>query len=50
MSLSRGEINLRRLLTKCELMAKGNQRDDSRFPRYVESLEEMVKNLLGHSR
>lgn len=45
MSLSRTEINLRRLLTKCELMTKGSQ-NDSRFPKYIESLEGMVKELL----
>ncbi|KAF5291370.1 hypothetical protein FQA39_LY03521 [Lamprigera yunnana] len=45
MGLSKSEINLRRLLGKCELMIKSNQRTDDRFPQYIHSLEEMWKSL-----
>ncbi|KAJ3649927.1 hypothetical protein Zmor_021643 [Zophobas morio] len=48
MGLSRQEVNLRRLLAKCELMCKSKQKDDERMPKYVESLEDMyyeVKKL-----
>lgn len=45
MGLSRTEINLRRLLSKCELLIKSKQKDDERFPQYIESLEEMWKTL-----
>ncbi|KAJ8962690.1 hypothetical protein NQ318_001087 [Aromia moschata] len=44
MELSRQEINLRRLLAKCELMCKANKEDD-RFPKYVESLEDMLQEV-----
>ncbi|KRT86249.1 hypothetical protein AMK59_78, partial [Oryctes borbonicus] len=43
--LSRQEVNLRRLLAKCELLIKNNQKDDERFPKYISSLEEMVKEI-----
>jgi len=45
MGLSRTEINLRRLLSKCELLIKSKQKDDERFPQYIESLEGMLKIL-----
>lgn len=44
MGLSRQEINLRRLLAKCELMCK-NQKDDERFEKYIETLEDMVQEI-----
>lgn len=45
MGLSRQEVNLRRLLAKCELMMKNNKKDDERFPKYVNSLEEILKEV-----
>lgn len=45
MGLSRLEVNLRRLLAKCELMIKNKQLEDERFPKYVESLSNMVFEL-----
>lgn len=45
MGLSRIEINFRRLLNKCELMVKTKQKDDDRFPKYVESLDRLLKEL-----
>ncbi|KAK4884734.1 hypothetical protein RN001_001005 [Aquatica leii] len=45
MGLTKAEINLRRLLGKCELMIKSKQRNDERFPTYIQSLEEMWKSL-----
>ncbi|XP_023024644.2 vesicle transport protein Use1 [Leptinotarsa decemlineata] len=51
MHLSRQEINLRRLLAKCELMCKSRKEDD-RIEKYVETLEDMlqeVKNLTESS-
>ncbi|KAJ8929930.1 hypothetical protein NQ314_017339 [Rhamnusium bicolor] len=44
MGLSRQEVNLRRLLAKCELMCK-NQKDDDRFEKYVETLEDMLQEV-----
>lgn len=49
MGLSRHEINLRRLLAKCELMCK-NQKDDERFEKYIETLENMVQDIKKGSR
>ncbi|XP_066143127.1 vesicle transport protein USE1 [Euwallacea fornicatus] len=46
--LSRQEINLRRLLAKCELMCK-NQKDDERFEKYVNTLEDMLQEVKKHS-
>ncbi|XP_045465177.1 vesicle transport protein USE1 [Harmonia axyridis] len=49
--LSRPEINLRRLLTKCEVLTKINKNDE-KFPKYISSLEEMlleVKKLIEPS-
>ncbi|GJQ66285.1 putative membrane fusion protein Use1 [Trypoxylus dichotomus] len=45
MGLSRQEVNLRRLLAKCELLVKNNQKDDERFPKYLNSLEDMIKEI-----
>lgn len=45
MGLSRQEVNLRRLLAKCELMLKSNQQDE-RFPKYLNSLEEMLREVI----
>lgn len=45
MELSRQEVNLRRLLAKCELLIKNNQKGDDRFPKYLSSLEQMVKEI-----
>lgn len=45
MSLSRHEVNLRRLLAKCELMIKSNQKDDERFPKYIKSLEDILNEI-----
>lgn len=45
MGLSRLEVNLRRLLVKCELMVKNNQKDDQRFPKYIVSLTDMLTSL-----
>ncbi|XP_050294492.1 vesicle transport protein USE1 [Anthonomus grandis grandis] len=44
MGLSRQEINLRRLLAKCELLSK-NQKEDERFEKYISTLEEMVQEV-----
>lgn len=45
MGLSRMEINFRRLLNKCEVMLKTKQKNDDRLPQYVESLDNMLKDL-----
>lgn len=45
MGLSRHEVNLRRLLVKCELMIKNKQHYDERFPKYVTSLCDMLQEL-----
>lgn len=45
MNLSRQEVNLRRLLAKCELMIKNKQKSDERFPKYLASLEDMLKEV-----
>ncbi|CAH0551489.1 unnamed protein product [Brassicogethes aeneus] len=45
MGLSRQEVNLRRLLAKCELMVKNNQKEDERFGKYVNSLEDMLQEV-----
>ncbi|KAK9680471.1 Membrane fusion protein Use1 [Popillia japonica] len=49
MGLSRQEVNLRRLLAKCELLIKNNQKEDERFPKYINSLEEMIKEIKSQS-
>lgn len=45
MDLSRQEVNLRRLLAKCELLIKNNQKGDERFPKYIKSLQQMVTEI-----
>lgn len=44
MGLSRQEVNLRRLLAKCELMCK-TQKEDERMEKYVETLEDMLQEV-----
>lgn len=51
MGLSRQEVNLRRLLAKCEIMCKTKKEDD-KMEKYIETLEDMlqeVKNLTNSS-
>lgn len=45
MGLTRLEVNLRRLLVKCELLLKNKEHDDFRFPKYIASLDDMLKEL-----
>ena len=44
MKLTRHEVNLRRLLAKCELLIKNNS-GDARLERYVKSMEIMLQEL-----
>uniref|UniRef100_A0A6P7GP90 Vesicle transport protein USE1 n=1 Tax=Diabrotica virgifera virgifera TaxID=50390 RepID=A0A6P7GP90_DIAVI len=44
MGLSRQEVNLRRLLAKCELMCKTKKEDD-KIEKYVETLEDMLQEV-----
>lgn len=44
MGLSRQEVNLRRLLAKCELMCK-TQKEDDRMEKYIETLEDMLQDV-----
>lgn len=44
MGLSRQEVNLRRLLAKCELMYKTKKEDD-RMEKYIETLEDMLQEV-----
>ncbi|KAJ8977303.1 hypothetical protein NQ317_009321 [Molorchus minor] len=44
MGLSRQEINLRRLLERCEHMCKSNK-DKEHFPKYVNTLEGMLQEV-----
>ncbi|KAJ8924330.1 hypothetical protein NQ315_007126 [Exocentrus adspersus] len=44
MALSRQEVNLRRLLAKCELMCK-NKKEDERFEKYIDTLEDMLQEV-----
>ncbi|VEN56555.1 unnamed protein product [Callosobruchus maculatus] len=44
MGLSRQEVNLRRLLAKCELMSK-NRKEDDKIEKYVETLEDMFHEV-----
>lgn len=46
MGLSRQEVNLRRLLAKCELMVKEEQSDKEKFNKYIKSAEGMLKELV----
>lgn len=43
--MSRLEINVRRLLTRCELMAKDDQQTDWRLEKYILALDDLVKEL-----
>lgn len=43
MGLSRLEVNLRRLLVKCELLLKNKEQKD--FPKYLSSLDDMLRDL-----
>lgn len=46
MALSRQEVNLRRLLAKCELMYKNKQqKNDEKFPQYIETLDRMFEEV-----
>lgn len=45
MSLSRQEVNLRRLLAKCELMCKSKEKYVEKFPQYIETLDNMLEEL-----
>ncbi|CAG9821375.1 unnamed protein product [Phaedon cochleariae] len=44
MGLSRQEVNLRRLLAKCELMCKSKKEDD-RIEKYIETLDDMFQEV-----
>ncbi|XP_072395888.1 vesicle transport protein USE1 isoform X2 [Diabrotica undecimpunctata] len=44
MGLSRQEVNLRRLLAKCELMCKTKKEED-KVEKYVETLEDMLQEV-----
>ncbi|CAK9814544.1 Vesicle transport protein USE1 [Anthophora quadrimaculata] len=43
--ISREEINIRRLLTRCELMAKEDPRKDWKLEKYILALDDMIKHL-----
>lgn len=43
--MSREEINVRRLLTKCELMAKDDSQKDWKLEKYILALDDMIKQL-----
>lgn len=43
MGLSRLEVNLRRLLIKCELLLKNQEQKD--FRKYLTSLDDMLRDL-----
>ncbi|PSN44733.1 hypothetical protein C0J52_20350 [Blattella germanica] len=45
MGMSRLEINLRRLLSQCENMAKEDPQKDWRLEKYIVTLDEMVTDL-----
>lgn len=45
MALSRQEVNLRRLLAKCELMHKNKQKYQDKFPQYIQTLENMLEEV-----
>nr|CAI5845103.1 unnamed protein product [Callosobruchus analis] len=44
MGLSRQEVNLRRLLAKCELMCK-NRKEDDKIEKYVDTLEDIFHEV-----
>lgn len=43
--LSREEINIRRLLARCELMAKDDPHKDWKLEKYILALDDMIKQL-----
>lgn len=43
--MSRLEVNVRRLLTRCELMAKDNPHKDWKLEKYIIALDDMIKKL-----
>lgn len=43
--MSREEINVRRLLTRCELMAKDDPHKDWKLEKYILALDDMIKQL-----
>ncbi|KOC66716.1 Vesicle transport protein USE1 [Habropoda laboriosa] len=43
--MSREEINIRRLLTRCELMAKDDPHKDWKLEKYILALDDMIKHL-----
>ncbi|CAK9807473.1 Vesicle transport protein USE1 [Anthophora plagiata] len=43
--ISREEINIKRLLTRCELMAKEDPRKDWKLEKYILALDDMIKHL-----
>ncbi|XP_076749476.1 vesicle transport protein Use1 isoform X2 [Xylocopa sonorina] len=43
--ISREEVNIRRLLTRCELMAKDDPYKDWKLEKYILALDDMVKQL-----
>ncbi|KAF7394731.1 hypothetical protein HZH66_007905 [Vespula vulgaris] len=45
LQMSRLEVNVRRLLTRCELMAKDNPQKDWKLEKYILALDEMIKKL-----
>lgn len=45
MALPLQEINLRRLLAKCELLCKSKQNNEEKMPQYVSSLDKIYKEL-----
>lgn len=45
MGASRLEINVERLLNKCEIMANDDLNRDWRLETYIKSLEKMIKDL-----
>ncbi|CAL7948523.1 unnamed protein product [Xylocopa violacea] len=47
--ISREEVNIRRLLTRCELMAKDDPYKDWKLEKYILALDDMVKQLQASS-
>lgn len=45
MALSRQEVNLRRLLAKCELMCKSKDKYMDKFPQYIQTLDNMLEEV-----
>lgn len=44
MGMPRTEVNLRRLIARCELMAKNNDKSE-KLDKYLDSLDEMLIEL-----